>query len=257
MSDNGNPVAIAKRPTTTVEHFNPDDPVSLYMQTSVFEQLQRVAKLMSNSALVPAHLRGDDKTPDCFLVAAQAFRWRMDPFAVAQHTYVLSGKLGYEGKLIAAVINASPRLDQRLNYEYSGSGTARRVVVSGRLKGEKTVRTVDGSIAQWATDRNPKWKDLPDQMLAYRGAREWARRHMPEAVLGVFAEEEIDQMARPTTVTISTETLDDFVTPEKVIAANDPKAEPKTVEAEIVPKKAEKKLKPEDQAVTDLFGGEV
>lgn len=272
MSEN----AIVK-PTTTIDQFNPDDPVSLYMQPSVFGQLQRVAKLMSHSDLVPPHLRGDDRTADCFLVVAQAFRWRMDPFAVAQHTYVLNGKLGYEGKLVAAVINASPRLKSKLNYEYTGSGPDRQVRVYATLSGEDKPREVSGTVKQWATDRNPKWKDLPDQMLSYRGAREWARRHMPEAVLGVFAEEELEQMSHTSsrTVTVSTDTLDDFIQPEKVVAKDDPKV----VEAEVVvpqampmdplraegrpelpkpkveePKATKKPATKKDQEVDELFG---
>jgi hypothetical protein len=171
-------------------NFNPDDPVALYMDTGIFEQLQRVAKLMSSSGLIPEHLRG--KQADCFLVAAQAFRWRMDPFGVSQHTFVYKGKLGYEGKLIAAVVNTSSRLERPLSYEYSGSGVDRKVVVSGHLKGEDKPRTIDGTVKAWKTD-NDKWASMADQMLSYRGAREWARRHMPEAVLGVSEREEIQE----------------------------------------------------------------
>jgi uncharacterized protein (DUF1501 family) len=36
-------------------------------------------------------------------------------------------------------------------------------------------------------------------MLAYRGAREWARRYMPEAVLGIHAD---DDLAAPSSVTM-------------------------------------------------------
>jgi len=175
-------------------NYNPDDPVALYMQPSVFAQLQRVAKLMATSQLVPKHLQGDDKISDCFLVVAQAFRWRMDPFAVAQCSFVLSGKLGYEGKLIAAVINASPRLAVSLNYEYDGKGDDRRVRVFATLRGEDKPREVFGTVGEWAT-QNPKWKTMQDQMLSYRGAREWSRRHMPEAVLGVYADEEVEEIA--------------------------------------------------------------
>lgn len=168
--------------------FDADDPVSLYMDGGVFEQLQRVAKLMSSSGLVPDHLKG--KVADCSLVAAQAFRWRMDPFAVAQHTFVLQGKLGYEGKLIAAVVNSHRRIEKRLDYTYSGDGQARRVVVTAQIKGEKQERQIEGTVQGWATN-NEQWKKSADQMLAYRGAREWARRHMPEAMIGIQAEEEV------------------------------------------------------------------
>ncbi len=209
------------------QQFNPNDPASLYMRESVFAQLQRVAKLMASSSLVPVHLQGDDKVADCFLVAAQALRWKLDPFGVAQSCYVLNGKLGYEGKLIAAVVNS--RLLQgggtSLNYEYSGSGLNREVRVFAKLKGEDKPREVCGTVEKWKTDRNPKWKDLPDQMLSYRGAREWARRHMPEAVLGVFSVDEIEEIAytKAPVEIITPESLEAFTSPAKVEASDDPK----------------------------------
>lgn len=182
--------AIAVAPSRAPVTFDADDPVALYMDATVFDQLQRVAKLMAASALVPEHLRGAQKVSDCFLVAAQAFRWRTDPFAVAQHTFVLRGKLGYEGKLIAAVVNSHRRMETRLSYRYSGESRSRKVVVSAKIKGESEAREVEGTVERWATD-NEQWKKDPDQMLAYRGARQWARRHMPEAMIGIQADEEL------------------------------------------------------------------
>lgn len=175
--------------------FDHDNPASLYVDTGIFEQIQRVAVMMSQSQFVPKHLQGKEKVADCVLVVGQALRWRADPFAVAQHTYVISGKLGYEGKLIAAMVNSSPKLKDNLNFEYSGEGKNRKVVVSGKLTGSKTLRTIEGTVGAWETT-NSQWTKNPDQMLAYRGAREWARRHMPEVLLGVNADDDIAP-ARP------------------------------------------------------------
>ena len=184
--------AIAPAPSREriATQFDPNNPIALYMDTGIFEQLQRVATMMAKASLVPAHLQG--KVSDCFLVVAQSFRWGMDPFSVAPHTFVLSGKLGYEGKLIAALVNASGRLEGNLRPTYTGAaGTLQRgVVISARLKGETQDRTVEGTVAGWQT-QNVKWKEIPDQMLVYRGAREWARRHMPEVMLGITADEEL------------------------------------------------------------------
>ena len=190
------PTATAPRAVSV--DFN--DPVAVYLDSDIFGQLQRVAKLMSSASLAPAHLRGEGKLGDCFLVAAQAFRWRMDPFAVAQHTYVLSGKLGYEGKLIAAIVNASGKLQGSLDYRYSGAGDQRSVTVSGKLVGDAEPREVIGTVAGWKTS-NEQWKKNADQMLAYRGAREWARRYMPEAILGIHADDDLAGSA-PTSVTM-------------------------------------------------------
>lgn len=217
------PVAPAPPARIPVE-FDPSDPVSLYMDTGIFEQLQRVAKLMATSSLVPEHLRsvpkrgdnpGIDRQPDCFLVAAQSFRWRMDPFAVAQHTYVVSGKLGYEGKLIAALINASGKTVANLLPIYSGAEGKpdRKVRIVARLKGEAEDRAIEGTVGDWQTS-NERWKKSPDQQLFYRGAREWARRHMPEVLLGISAEEELGE-----TVTLTRSTDGSYGAPRPALEA--------------------------------------
>ncbi|MCA3704293.1 MAG: hypothetical protein INF12_14825 [Methylobacterium sp.] len=170
-----------------------NNPISLYLDTGVFEQLQRVAKLMVSSGLAPDHLKGESKMADAFLVTAQAFRWGMDPFAVAQHTFVYQKKLGYEGKLIAAVVNSRGRLKSPLNYRYEGTGDNRKVIVSGTIEGETAPREIEGTAKEWRTN-NEKWRTMTDQMLAYRGAREWGRRHAPELILGVhYGDDEIPQ----------------------------------------------------------------
>jgi hypothetical protein len=212
-------------PTITPVVYDPGDVVGLYMNTGVFTQLQRVANLMASSNLAPAHLR--KQVADCFLVAAQAFRWGMDPFSVAQHTFVLSGKLGYEGKLIAAVVNTHPKIERKLDYVYQGEGQNRTVIVSARLRGEEKDRIISGTVKLWATD-NKKWLEMPDQMLAYRGAREWARRHMPEAVLGIQAEEELTEIAvprtpKPRSLDALTESIETAVAPPAPRATEEPK----------------------------------
>lgn len=191
--DNVTALPKPEKPTALPVTVDVNNPTSLYLDTAVFNQIQRVALMMTRSGLAPAHLRSDkenDRTADCILVVAQALRWRSDPFAVAQHTFVTQGKLGYEGKLIAAMVNASGNLREPLNYEYDGEGDNRRVVVSGQFRGSDVVRKVEGKVSSWKT-ANKFWKDNPDQMLAYRGAREWARRHMPEVLLGVNSEDEV------------------------------------------------------------------
>lgn len=215
-----NVTTLPAAPRSVSIDFN--DPVAVYLDSDIFGQLQRVAKLMASASLVPNHLRGEQKLGDCFLVAAQAFRWRMDPFAVAQATYVVSGKLGYEGKLIAGIVNASGKLAGSLNYEYSGEGDGRTVVVSGKIKGDDAPRTIKGDVAGWKTS-NEQWKKNPDQILAYRGAREWARRHMPEVVLGIQADEEIGMGASTVTMRDVTESASPAAAVSGALAALDQK----------------------------------
>lgn len=153
------------------------------------DEAMRLAHVMSTANLIPEHLRG--KEGDCLLVVMQAQRWGMDAISVAQCTSVVRGKLCYEGKLVSSVLISMGALDGDLDYEFSGNGEHRKVVVTGKLRNGKE-RTVEGTVGQWQTS-NDAWKKDPDQMLSYRGARQWARRWAPSAMLGVYTPDEIDE----------------------------------------------------------------
>lgn len=162
------------------------------LDTARFEHMQRIASIMAESSLVPEHLR--KKLADCFLVTNQAVRWGMDPFAVAQCVSVVKGKLCYEGKLVAAVLDA--KLGVALDYTWTGEGEAMRVRVTGTLPDGRE-RAVEGSVAEWRTrhDGSPWVPAQYRKMLAYRGAREWARLWAPATMLGVYAPDELEDLA--------------------------------------------------------------
>jgi hypothetical protein len=169
------------------------------LDTSKFEHMQRVARVMAECQYIPEALRKgqpDQAMANCFLIVNQAVRWGIDPFALAQTAYVIGGKLAYEGKTIAAVINSDPRLKGRLDYQFSGQGSIRMVTVSGTFRDTGETKTIEGSVATWQTS-NGQWKYDPDQMLVYRGSRQWARRWMPDRLLGVYSADELENiMAR-------------------------------------------------------------
>lgn len=150
-----------------------------------------LSNTLAKAELVPSHLQG--KPGDCLLIVMQAQRWGMDVLSVAQCTSVVRGKLCYEGKLVAAVLYSMGAIEGRLTYEFSGEGQQRKIRVTGRPRGSKKDETVEGSVVQWATD-NGNWKKDPDSMLVYRGTRQWARRYAPEALLGVYTPDEIDDV---------------------------------------------------------------
>src|SRR5450755_3946562 len=128
------------------------------------------------------------------MVIQQAIRWKMDPFAVAQECSVIQGKLMHSGKLVAAVVNARGELSDRLAFSYDGEGQNRTITVSGRLRNELAPRTVSVKLSDAKTN-NRVWQSQPDQQLMYHGVRVWARRHMPELMLGVYSPEEFDEPA--------------------------------------------------------------
>jgi hypothetical protein len=154
------------------------------------ESAIQLAEMMARGKLVPTHLH--NSPGDCLMVIEASMRWQMSPFAVAQCTSVIQGKLMFEGKLVAAALNASGILSSRLDYDFSGEGAQRAVTVRGTLRGETKAREVTVFLAD-AKTTNSMWTKQPDQQLVYAGTRVWARRHAPEVMLGVYAPEEFDR----------------------------------------------------------------
>ncbi len=64
--------------------------------------------------------------------------------------------------------------------------------IGAALRGETEARTVE-VVFKDARTANDVWRTQPDQQLAYHGARVWARRYMPELMLGIYVPEEMPQ----------------------------------------------------------------
>lgn len=166
------------------------------------ETQMRLAEIMvTGKVMIPAHLQ--QSSGDCLAVIMQAAQWRMNPFVVAQKTFLISGKLGYEAQLVAAVINTNAPIKDRIEYEYIGDwnkflmdkerkdekGLAVRAFVE--LKSGKTVdKTV--YLSTVTTRNSTNWKTDPQQQLGYQAAVRLARQHFPEVLLGVYIPDELE-----------------------------------------------------------------
>lgn len=160
-----------------------------------FDQAMRFADVMAKSKMVPRHFQG--KPEECLVIIEQAMRWEMSPYAVIQCASMIHDRPMYEGKLVAAVVNArgpAYGLQGRLHFDYTGANDTRKITVWGMLDGRR--EEVECIIRDVRTS-NEQWKKQPDQQLAYHGSRVWARRHMPELMLGVYSPEEFERGGAP------------------------------------------------------------
>lgn len=204
------------------------DTAALILQGDAMERIDRFATLMSKGAVtIPKHFVG--KQADCFAVCLQAMQWRMNPFAVAQKTFITpSGALGYEGTLVAAALSTSGALEGDLRYEYFGDWSKVRgkfekkesqrsggnsnepkfyiaptyskadeaglgIKAFGRLRGEKEERVVELFMSQCYPRFSTQWANNPEQQIVYAVDRLWARRHKPSVMLGVYTEDEMKE----------------------------------------------------------------
>jgi hypothetical protein len=186
------------------------DPIPA-LDSGKFEQMQRFASVLARSPLIPATLRGTwegegkSKTlipyepeqvfANCFLVVNQAVRWGMDPMSVIGCCSVVHGRLMYEGKLVAAVIDA--KLGIKLRYHFNdrtGDNFGVRVI-GPPIADSDEERVAEGTVGQWkTTGTNSPWTNPANhrRQLVYRGTREWTRLFEPAVLLGVYTPDELE-----------------------------------------------------------------
>lgn len=191
---------------------------NLLFNHNAMNQLYNLAQVMaSGKSTVPQHLQGN--AGDCMAVVMQAAQWRMNPFAVAQKTHLVSGTLGYEAQLVNAVITTMAPTTGRLQYEWFGpwekilgkfidkqgqKGTYKApgwksedeadlgVRVWATIKGEEHPRVLELLLTQAQTRNSTLWASDPKQQLAYLATKRWARLHTPDVIMGVYTPDEME-----------------------------------------------------------------
>ena len=175
---------------------------------NTMESLIKLSNIMATGiATVPEHLR---KSPgDCLAICIQAHLWHMNPFAVAQKTSTVGGKLTYEGQLINAVITSLMPLQSRINFEFKGdwgkvegnfnmkasaNGKGQYAqkawapedefglscIVSATLKDDSEPKLLETKMILAINRFSTLWATDPQQQLSYFALRRWARRHFPD-----------------------------------------------------------------------------
>ena len=195
MEDNtGENVTACASPMVQVPAQLPENgSLSHLFDPTKYRHLQLVAKDFAGSEIVPKRYQG--KPCDCLIALELAARLGVHPLMVMQNVYTVHGTPGMQGQFVIALVNSSGVFVAPLEWEYKGEGDTRTCTCKAIRKADgKTVELVMSiAIARsegWYA-QNPKWKNIPDQMLAYRSASWLARLHCPEVLLGLQTVEEI------------------------------------------------------------------
>jgi hypothetical protein len=235
---------------------------TLLANPQVFGYLERLASNMATArSAVPDHLR----TPgDCLAIILQSAKWGMDPFAVAQKTFIISGKLGYEAQLVNAVVTSSGAVQGKFNYEWFGpwenvigkfqwrEGKNGKyqvpawnekdeigcgIRVSATLTGEDTPRILELLLVQATVRNSTLWASDPKQQIAYLAVKRWARMFAPETILGVYTRDELEEVGKappkPITPTNTGSQSQNLVNAIK--GQEDQEDPPETMQPEIIP----------------------
>ena len=168
--------------------------LNVWQDKEAFEQVGRVANMLSKSTIVPEQYRG--KPEDCFIAVEMAARMNTSPIFIMQNLYVVKGKPTWAGQACMAMITSCGKF-RNVRHVYTGTRgtenrgcyvTAERIADGEVLQGtEVTIEMAKGE--GWLN--NSKWKNMPEQMLGYRAASFFARMFCPEALMGLQTTEEI------------------------------------------------------------------
>lgn len=138
------PTTLAAMQTSAVAAPKNDAPMSL-LTGSGFDQIQRVAKALAGSTLVPAQYRAFTEVkeygkvvghqangaglPNCIVALNMAQRMGADPLMVMQNLYVIEGRPSWSSQFIIASLNSCGRFSP-LRFDLSEPGKAEEIAYS-------------------------------------------------------------------------------------------------------------------------------
>lgn len=162
-------------------------------ESAAFELLQRQAKMLASSTLVPKEFQGN--IANCGIAINIARRLQADAFMVCQNVDVIHGRPSFRASFLIAMVNASGRFTP-LQFRMEGDGVSRSCVAHAKSK--DTGESIEGppitmAMAKaegWSTKTGSKWITMPELMLRYRAAAFFARLYAPDITLGMQTAEE-------------------------------------------------------------------
>ncbi len=161
-----------------------------------FELLQRVAKAIAASSLVPPQFQGN--LPNCIIALEMAQRLGASPLMICQNLFLVHGRPGWSAKFLIASFNESGRFSA-VRYEWQGDRDKDtwgcKAYATEKVTGEKIVGPlITLALAKkegWYEKAGSKWKTIPELMLMYRAAAWMVNTHAPEISMGLNTQEEL------------------------------------------------------------------
>lgn len=162
-----------------------------------FIALQRAAKLLAASSIVPDMYRGEQGMPNAVIALEMATRIGASPLMVMQNLYIVHGNPSWSAKFLIAAVNSCGRFTA-LRYESSGTPGKDdyriRAWATERATGERLNGpwvTWQMVVAEgWLSKKGSKWQSMPELMGMYRAAAFWQRTYAPEISMGLRTSEE-------------------------------------------------------------------
>lgn len=161
-----------------------------------FELMQRAAKLLAASTLVPQEYRRN--LANCVIALNMAQRIGADPLLVMQNLYVVHGRPGWSAQFLIACFNQCGRFSA-IRYRWVGTKGKDDWGCQAYATEHSSGEEIEGPVItialakeeKWYEKSGSKWKTIPQLMLMYRAAAWLVRTHAPEISMGLQTTEEL------------------------------------------------------------------
>lgn len=161
-----------------------------------FELMQRGAKLLATSTLVPKEYQSN--ISNCVIALNMANRLGADPLMVMQNLYLVHGHPGWSAKFLIATFNQCGRFTS-VRYEKKGVEGAMDFGVRAWSTELSTGERIEGPWITWKLVNDEgwnkksgsKWLTIPDKMFMYRAAAWMIDTHAPELSMGISTGDEL------------------------------------------------------------------
>lgn len=188
-------------PTTALALPDTNDALAILSEERAFDLVQRKAKALAASSLVPKDFVGS--IPNCILAIELAYRLKCNPFMVMQNMFVIQGRPTFSAPFVISTINASGRFTP-LRFRFTGTRGADNWGCIASAQDKESGEICDGTeitigMAKsegWYSRNGSKWKTMPEQMLRYRAAALFGRIYCPELLMGMTTAEEEHDISR-------------------------------------------------------------
>ena len=201
-------------------------PLSAFSSENAFVSVQRMAKALASSTLVPDAYRGEANLGNCIIALELSQRIGASVMAVMQSMVPIHGKPTWSASFLIATVNScgrfSPMRFRWVGKEGTDEWGCRAYAVERDSNLELVGALVTIAMAKvegWYGKSGSKWKTMPEQMLQYRAGAFWCRTYAPEIALGMHTSEEIQdtpatqQVVQSVTATVSSSIVDVTPTP--------------------------------------------
>jgi len=199
-------------------------PLSAFSSENAFVSVQRMAKALASSTLVPDAYRGEANLGNCIIALELSQRIGASVMAVMQSMVPIHGKPTWSASFLIATVNScgrfSPMRFRWVGKEGTDEWGCRAFAVERDSNLELVGALVNINMAKvegWYGKSGSKWKTMPEQMLQYRAGAFWCRTYAPEIALGMHTSEEVQDTPAAQqvvqSVTVSSSIVDVTPTP--------------------------------------------